>query len=32
MADGLAQCLPTDPLARAGAGVDCANLLEGLIE
>jgi hypothetical protein len=28
----LPQCLPTDPLARTGAGVDSANSLEGLIE
>src|SRR5260221_3122036 len=28
----LLQCQPTDPLARAGAGVDSANSLEGLIE
>ena len=28
----LPQCLPTDPLARAGAGVDNANSLKGLIE
>jgi hypothetical protein len=28
----LLQCLPTDPLMKAGAGVDSINSLEGLIE